>query len=188
MEERNANIIFGKAGGNASKNSYTCKLSIPKTWVDRMGVRLDSREVKICFDGDVISVRRPETSTNIKRTPLADKKKIRRFALVWQQMYINYKTIPFYFFEEIEFMGEGMADMGFEMDCGKSMEAAFPGLNALNDNAALERIIEQIDLQTLGNAIYSQWRYWNHWSMSPMGEEDVQWFVTALGRLAELAS
>ena len=56
MEERNANVIFGKAGGNASKNSYTCKLSIPKTWVDRMGVRLDSREVKICFDGDILVV------------------------------------------------------------------------------------------------------------------------------------
>lgn len=187
MEERNANIIFGKAGGNASKNSYTCKLSIPKTWVDRMGVRLDSREVKICFDGDVISVRRPETSTNIKRTPLASKEKIRRFALMWRQMYINHKTIPFHFFEEKEFLGDGLADLGFEMDGGKSLEEAFPGINAFRDNAELERIIKQIDMQTLGNAIFSQWRYWNHWSMSPMREEDFQWFVITFGRLAELA-
>ena len=186
MEERSANMIFGKAGGNASKNAYTCKLSIPKSWVDRMGVRPDRREVTLYFDGDVVSVCRPEES-GVKRAPLANKKRIHYFALVWQQMYINHKTTPFYFFEEIEFIGEGMADLGFEMDCGKSLEEAFPGINAFRDNAELERIIKQIDLQTLGNAIYSQWRYWNHWSMSQMDEEDYQWFVIALGRLAELA-
>ncbi len=187
MEERDANIIFGKAGGNASKNAYTCKLSVPKTWVDRMGVRPDSREVKLCFDGDVVTVRRPENSS-IKHVPLANKEKIRCFALVWQQMYTNYKTIPFRFFEEKEFLGDGLADLGFEMDGGKSLEEAFPGTNVLRDNAELERIIKQIDIQTLGNAIFSQWRYWNHWSMSPMREEDFQWFVIAFARLAELAS
>lgn len=185
MEERNANVIFGKAGGNASKNSYTCKLSIPKTWVDRMGVRPDSREVTLCFDGDTLTVRRPDMA-NIKRAPLANKQKIRRFALVWQQMYLNHKTTPFFFFEDTSFVGDGMADLGFEMDCGKSLEEAFPGTRAFQDNAALERIIKQIDLQTLGNAIFSQWRYWNHWSMSPMKEENFQWFVIAFSRLAEL--
>ena len=38
METRKANMIFGKAGGNASRNAYTCKVSVPKTWVDRMGL------------------------------------------------------------------------------------------------------------------------------------------------------
>lgn len=185
MEERNANVIFGKAGGNASRNSYTCKLSIPKTWVDRMGVRPDRREVTLSFDGDVVMVRCPEMSS-IKRVPLANKQRIRRFALIWKQMYENHKTTPFYFFEDSAFVGEGMADLGFEMDCGKSLEAAFPGANAFQDNAALERIIEQLDLQTLGNAIFSQWRYWNHWSMSTMEEENFQWFVIAFSRLAEL--
>lgn len=185
METRKANMIFGKAGGNASRNAYTCKVSVPKTWVDRMGVRPDSREVTLYFDGDALTVRRPEMS-NIKRVPLADNQKIRRFALVWKQMYMNHKTIPFSFFEDQAFIGDGLADLGFEMDCGKSLEMAFPGINAFQDNTALERIVEQLDLQTLGNAIFSQWRYWNHWSMSPMEEENFQWFVIAFARLAEL--
>ena len=29
MREIERNIIFGKAGGNASKNSYSCKISLP---------------------------------------------------------------------------------------------------------------------------------------------------------------
>ena len=186
MEKRNANVIFGKAGGNASRNSYTCKISIPKSWLDRMGIHSDGREVTLCFDGDRIMIQRPEMLP-IKKVPLASKEKIRRFALVWQQMYLNHKTIPLSFFEDVSLMGEGMADLGFEMDCGKSLERAFPDINALGDSTALERIINQIDLQTLGNAIFSQWRYWNHWSMAPMDEDDYQWFVISFSRLAELA-
>lgn len=151
-----------------------------------MGLNPDSREVTISFDGDEIKVRRPEMSP-MKRAPLASRERIRRFALVWAQMYANHRTTPFYFFEDNAFVGDGMADLGFEMDCGNSLEAAFPNSNALNDNAALKRIIGKVDLQTLGNAIFSQWRWWNHWSMAPMNDEDFQWFVIAFSRLAELA-
>ena len=117
---------------------------------------------------------------------IADKKKIRRFALVWCEMYKHHATIPGYFFEDIEFMGESLSELGFIMDCGESAENAFPGVGVLNDNEALQSVIDQFDIQTLGNAIYSQWRYFNHWSMAPMEEKDYQWFVIALSRLAEL--
>ena len=186
MEKRNVNVIFGKAGGNASRNSYTCKISLPKTWVDRMGLNPERREVQLVFDGDNITLQRIEGSP-VKQVPLADKRKIRRFALIWLQMYRNHATVPFAFFEDVEFMGEGLADLGFNMDCGKSLEKMFPGNNIFRDNAALQRIINQLDIQTLGNAIFSQWRYWNHWSNAPMEEADFQWFVIALSRLAELA-
>ena len=185
MEERKANVIFGKAGGNASKNSYTCKISLPKTWVDRMGLNPDKREVSIVFDGDKITIERREQSP-IKQAPLASNKRIHTFALVWEQMYKNYKTIPGTFYENIEFMGEGLADLGFIMDGGESLEKAFPGVNAFCDNAALERVLQRVDIQTLGNAIFSQWRYWNHWSMGRMGDEDYQWFVLAFSQLAVL--
>lgn len=183
MEERAAKIIFDKASGNASKDSYTCKLSLPKIWLDRMGIRPESRGVTLSFDGKSITVRGQESS-GVK--PLANKEKIRRFALLWKQMYANHKTTPFYFFEESCFIGEGLADLGFEMDCGESLEAAFPGGQAFEDNAALERIIDRLDVKTLGNAIFSQWRWWNHWSTAPMKEVDFQWFVMAFSRLAEL--
>lgn len=187
MEKRNANVIFGKAGGNASRNSYTCKISLPKTWVDRMGLNPERREVQLAFDGDNITLQRIEGSP-VKQVPLADKRKIRRFALVWEQMYRNHAAVPFAFFEDVEFMGEGLADLGFNMDCGKSLERMFPGNNIFRDNAALQRIIKQLDIQTLGDAIFSQWRYWNHWSNAPMEEADFQWFVIALARLAELTA
>jgi hypothetical protein len=187
MEERNANVIFGKAGGSASKNAYTCKISLPKTWIDRMGVTIDKREVTLAFDGgNQITIVKPEMS-GIKHAPLANNRRIRRFALVWAQMYKNHASVPGNYFEDVEFMGEELADLGFEMDAGESLKRAVSGEDAFRDNAVLERVINQIDLQTLGNAIFSQWRYWNHWSMGQMEEPDYQWFVIALSRLAELA-
>lgn len=186
MESRKANVIFGKAGGNASRNSYTCKLSIPKAWVDRMGLTPEHREVELAFDGDRITVERPQNSP-VKHTPLASNRKIRRFALIWQQMYQNHASIPYNFFDDIEFLAEGLSDLGFVMDCGESMKELFPNLN-IGELEVWKRILPQIDdIQILGNAIYSQWRYWNHWSMSPMQEDDdYQWFVLAFARLAEL--
>ncbi len=183
MERRNAKVTFSKS----VNNSLGCKLSIPKDWTDRMGIDPEDRNITLYFDGDNITVRRQEMSP-IKHTPLASKQKILRFALIWQQMYLNHKTIPFFFFEDVMFLGDELADLGFEMDCGNSLEEAFPGVDAYNDNAEFEKILEKIDLQTLGNAIFSQWRYWNHWSMGPMEEKDFQWFVKAFSRLAELAS
>lgn len=185
METRNANVIFGKAGGNASRNSYTCKISLPKKWVDRMGLTPEQREIEIAFDGDRITIEKSAQSP-IKHTPLASNQKIRRFALLWMQMYKNHANIPFTFFEDMTFVGEGLADLGFVMDCGESFNVAFPNCN-LGDCEAWERVVNQIeDVQLLGNAIFSQWRYWNHWSMSPMEEPDFEWFVLAFSRLAEL--
>ena len=73
MEKRNANVMFGKAGGNASKNAYTCRISLPKTWLDRMGLNPERREVELAFDGDRITVERL-TGSPIKKVPLANKK------------------------------------------------------------------------------------------------------------------
>ncbi len=92
-------MIFRKAAVSEGRNSYTCKLFLPKSWVSRMGLNPDSREVTVSFDGDEIKVRRPEMSP-AKRVPLASRKRIRRFVLVWAQMYANHKSTPFYFFED----------------------------------------------------------------------------------------
>ena len=186
MENRKATVTFYKLGNNARRNSHTCTISIPQTWVDRMGLKPDRREVEIAFDGDRITIQNPEGSP-IKQTPLANNKRIRTFALVWEQMYRNHTTIPHSFFEDMSFIGEGMADLGFVMDCGKSMKSTFPNVDVFNNNEALKQILEKVNLQTLGNAIFSQWRYWNHWSMEPMKETDYEWFAIVFSRLAELA-
>ena len=187
MENRKANMIFGKAGGNASPNSYTCKLSVPKAWVDRMGLNPESREVELSFDGDRITVERLPHSS-IKHVPLASNKRIHTFAMIWMQMYKNHALTPFSFFEDSQFVGEGLSDLGFEMDCGESINRLLPGLN-ISEVDTFKRVINQItDIQVLGNAIFSQWRYWNHWSFAPMEEKDYEWFVLAFFRLAELTT
>lgn len=58
MERRKARVIFTKAGGNASRNSYNCKVSIPKKWVDAMGLSVAERDVALEFDGEVIVIRK----------------------------------------------------------------------------------------------------------------------------------
>lgn len=54
MEKRNGKIIFAKAGGNASKNAYNCKVSLPKKWIDAMGITIENRDITLQFDGKSI--------------------------------------------------------------------------------------------------------------------------------------
>lgn len=55
-EERVLKIMFNKSGGNASKNSYAPKLSIPKAWLDKMDITLEERDVKVTFEGFKITI------------------------------------------------------------------------------------------------------------------------------------
>ena len=82
METRKTKAIFTKAGGNANGSPSVCRISLPKAWVNRMGLTPERREVELAFDGDKVSIQNLEESP-AKRRMLADKKKIRRFALVW---------------------------------------------------------------------------------------------------------
>ena len=71
------------------------------------------------------------------------------------------------------------------MDCGHSYEELY-GL-ALYDAQALRRELARIDdVQTLGNAVFSQCRYITHWLMGPC-EQELDWLEIVLGRLEELA-
>ncbi len=56
MREIERNIIFGKAGGNASKNSYSCKVSLPADAIEALGATPEDRSVimKITEDGRII--------------------------------------------------------------------------------------------------------------------------------------
>lgn len=54
MEKRQINMMFQKGGSG----SVTTRLAIPKSWVDKMGVTQDEREVIVEFDGERIVVRK----------------------------------------------------------------------------------------------------------------------------------
>lgn len=124
----------------------------------------------------------------MSKRKLANNRDIMRFALVWEQMYRSHRTIPGVFFEEPLFVADGLASLGFEMDCGEAFSKKFcnfplPGQNLKE----WQKMLDKIDIQTLGNTIFSQWRYFNHWNPTPMNETDFQWFVMSFAHLAKLA-
>lgn len=117
---------------------------------------------------------------------MVDKKAIHEFAKKWCDKFRDQKV------NYIELVDHYMADdceaLGFVMDCGNAFGERYG--KAGNDYEALDRIIDDIDdIPLLGSAIYSQWRYFNHWAYS--GEEILEpqnraWFILALSRLAIL--
>ncbi len=57
----NRNVIFNKAGGNASKNAITYKINIPADMIRELGVTDDDRSVTLtCKNGIVTIEKTPE--------------------------------------------------------------------------------------------------------------------------------
>lgn len=55
MTEVKRNIMFNKAGGNAGKNSYTYRLSVPVAMIEALGLTPDNRDVTLKIEpGKVI--------------------------------------------------------------------------------------------------------------------------------------
>lgn len=76
--------------------------------------------------------------------------------------------------------------LGFKMDCGKSFIAAY-GHEAWNSHRELLSVIGKADdIIILGSALFSQWRYFNHWACGHVTEEDKEWFLIILRRMQEL--
>ena len=107
---------------------------------------------------------------------------IYRFADKWLHRFENPDT------PEDEFetrFGIECGNISFTMDCGAAFNRAYPESNAFSTPAALSAIIERVnDPGLLGSAIYSQWRYYQHWAESLI---DRAWFVVALKRLQKIA-
>lgn len=61
-EERKLKVMFNKSGGTASKGSYSPKLSLPKAWIDEMGITLEEREVNVTFENEVITIKKSNNS------------------------------------------------------------------------------------------------------------------------------
>lgn len=58
------NIMMNKAGGNASKNAKTYRVSIPADMIRKLGVTDDDKSVILKCDNDVITI-----SKNNKNSP-----------------------------------------------------------------------------------------------------------------------
>jgi len=86
-------------------------------------------------------------------------------------------------------MGDDCRALGFEMDCGNAFNEKYKG--AFGDYRELKRIIDKVtDVKLLGSAIFSKWRYFNHWAYSGaeiLEPENREWFIIALEKLKSLS-
>lgn len=64
IETRKANMIIAKVGGNASQNAYNCKVSIPKTWADKLEISPNDKTLSLQFDGQCIVIRKQNKKTD----------------------------------------------------------------------------------------------------------------------------
>lgn len=117
---------------------------------------------------------------------LSDTNQIHNFAIKWSNKFQNKNT--FYVELADHFIADECAALGFEMDCGNAFEQKYG--RAVYDYNELNRIIDNItDISLLGSAIYSRWRYFNHWANSGteiLEDNNRMWFVLAFDRLALL--
>lgn len=119
---------------------------------------------------------------------MADMNQIHTFAMKWLDKFrdqgINYIELVDHY------MADDCAALGFEMDCGHAFERVYG--KAVYDNKELDKVIDDItDIPLLGSAIYSRWRYYNHWAYDAsqiLEPQNRAWFITALSRLASLSS
>lgn len=58
MEKRIAKVNISSAGGTAAKGSKTCKITLPTSWLETLGVDESRREMELAFDGERIIITR----------------------------------------------------------------------------------------------------------------------------------
>ncbi|MCD7831276.1 MAG: hypothetical protein LUI01_03290 [Firmicutes bacterium] len=118
-------------------------------------------------------------------------KEIHEFARRWYDLFADESATGYQLCNDTTF-ADACFSFGFEMDCGNAFIEAFPGKNVFNDKNELAAIIDSVtDVALLGSAVFSQWRYYNHWSYSTedITNKDVrEWFMTALNRLQILTA
>ncbi len=114
------------------------------------------------------------------------KEEILNFANKWINKF-NDENINYIEMADSSF-GDECIKLGFTMDCGKSFEENYP--NVFYDLNELKKYINIIDnIELLGNAIFSKWRYYHHWvydSSIILEENNKKWFIIALTRLINL--
>lgn len=52
------NVIFNKAGGNASKNAMTYKINIPADMIKGLGVTEEDRSVVLDYGNGIITIKK----------------------------------------------------------------------------------------------------------------------------------
>ena len=77
MEQRIGKVCIQSAGGTASKGAKTYKMALPTSWLNKMGVTEENRELELSFDGTQIVLTRRRGSTDWVKQRLAQKHDVR---------------------------------------------------------------------------------------------------------------
>ena len=79
MEKRIAKVNISSAGGTAAKGSKTCKVTLPTSWVNSLGIGGERREVELAFDGKQIVLSRQTTAEEFAEKKSAQGHVVRQF-------------------------------------------------------------------------------------------------------------
>lgn len=81
MEHRTAKVNISTAGGTAAKNSRTCKVTLPTTWLEEMGITEQQRQLELTFDGTTITLSRRHSGPDFaeQRKALGHEVRVLRF-------------------------------------------------------------------------------------------------------------
>lgn len=112
------------------------------------------------------------------------KKEIHLFAKEWQKKFLADKA-PLDDFENN--FGDACIKLGFQMDCGEECNKQCPELmNSIGKD--IHNIVASIsDLELLGSALFSYWRYLTHWAwIYDLNQDTCEWFVIVLERIKDL--
>ena len=77
MERRIAKVNISSAGGTAAKGAKTCKVTLPTSWLNALGVSTERREVELAFDGNQIIFSRRLTTKEFAVQKMAKKHDVR---------------------------------------------------------------------------------------------------------------
>ncbi len=113
---------------------------------------------------------------------MENKEELYNFAIKWKNKFLDENT-DYMELVDMQFSID-CEKLGFDMDCGEAF-------HKLYGNEKLENIIDNIDdVSLLGSAIYSQWRYFNHWAWDAseiLEEPNKKWFLLVLNRFEQLS-
>lgn len=88
-------------------------------------------------------------------------KQVHDFAIKWLD---KFHGPEIHYVELVDhYLADECAALGFQMDCGNAFAVKYGDAAFKQD--ALSGIIDDVtDIDLLGSAIYSRWRYFNHWA------------------------
>ncbi|MDE6456183.1 MAG: hypothetical protein K2L38_09835 [Dysosmobacter sp.] len=81
MERRKAKVNISSAGGTAGKGAKTYKVTLPTTWVERLGITKEHRELDLVFDGRRITLTQYLSGSEFAKRQRAQGHAVRAFRL-----------------------------------------------------------------------------------------------------------